>query len=704
MKKIIIALSLISSSVFSQPLLNFQFQFANSAGTVLTTTGVTTFDYSDTHPSSLKIIDVDLYNWVCEGDVIQMKNLTSGAWDFPSYNVDATKNWQAAWGWYHQEQCANNANWGATQMIFSSPVSQPWYQTSKNITIPVGPPAYTAMSKPCAPSGSFYTFPSAWMTQAINMYASNYTYKFMLVSPLLSTGFTGLNGGVNTACNRGVALRIRVRRAPEALAGQTICFGQTTNITVPSGVTATNWLPSNPNLIAPLTTTNYTVTVSNGICSTQQNVLVTVVGTALAPSITGPSTICWGTPLTYTGNESTGQGIEANWEIIECNSTGTTIGGVLNTSGYGNFIGTQYTFPATNLVCGKYYKVKYTVHGIAVGNVPNTNGYCDLYKTVEKIVYVACKPIASYDGETNVCAGSTVNLCAAVPSGSTVKWYIQGFRNYQTTPCISFVPSGNLTVTLTLTNQYGCSSSSVIPINVYTNNPDFNLAAVTTGPTTFTCSAAPIITNANSAPGFGFAWGVEEVAESVPGSGIFNIVIPNTTISNPSCWWFYPAANVFSGYNGTSTLNCGAPAIGQFTKGHYYRITRGTWNNYCPWSQKSYIAFIANGQRTTNGTVELTVVEDLNSPDMSHLKIQPKSNIDLADLTKVNLFPNPTSGLVKIESNETIKSITVTTITGAVVVESNATESVDLSNYPAGMYFFTITTENAKKTIKIIKE
>ncbi|MFD0989059.1 T9SS type A sorting domain-containing protein [Mariniflexile jejuense] len=71
------------------------------------------------------------------------------------------------------------------------------------------------------------------------------------------------------------------------------------------------------------------------------------------------------------------------------------------------------------------------------------------------------------------------------------------------------------------------------------------------------------------------------------------------------------------------------------------------------------------------------------------------------------LFPNPTSNSVTVTSNEKIKSIDVYNFLGKQIFKQSVGSTnliINLSNYPSGIYFFKIQSENGKiVTNKVIK-
>jgi len=86
----------------------------------------------------------------------------------------------------------------------------------------------------------------------------------------------------------------------------------------------------------------------------------------------------------------------------------------------------------------------------------------------------------------------------------------------------------------------------------------------------------------------------------------------------------------------------------------------------------------------------------------------------LSNTNHLTLYPNPTTGLVTISSTKNISTITVTNLLGQIILaqpnpplhffngEGPGVRQIDLSPYPAGMYFITVTTGNETETNKII--
>jgi hypothetical protein len=85
----------------------------------------------------------------------------------------------------------------------------------------------------------------------------------------------------------------------------------------------------------------------------------------------------------------------------------------------------------------------------------------------------------------------------------------------------------------------------------------------------------------------------------------------------------------------------------------------------------------------------------------------PLSNSDFGSVKSFLAYPNPASGLVTIESDEIDSyDLSIVDLTGKTMITksmSNIENSVDISALSNGVYFFNLTSDNKKETVKIIK-
>lgn len=701
MKKVfsLITFLIVTSAAMAQ--INFKFKFLNSSNTVLTTTA----SYTSSATNPLIRIDVDLTSSVCEGDFIKISNLTNGTYYSSSTtisNIDHSTYWDAAWGWWGKTSQGSIA-WGGKSYAFND---KQWDKPDpanylnyipQDLQIPVND-EYVGNSFSYVISP--YTYNVNIGTTIGGNYDPNFVTYALLVSPLLQNEYKDIDltavpvSHQNINCARIVVLVIKVKRAPKPIANQTICVGQPVNITIPSGVTATNWLPSNPTITPPTTTTTYSVSLSNGACAIVSNFTITVNGTPLLPQIQGNSTFCSGQPLTFLGTATTNEVYGDQWEIIECSATGTPIGSTLHNSGPGYTLNTNFTFPIST-ICGKYYKIKYTVNGASL------DGACPLTSFVEKQIYIACNPIVSFDGITTICQGSSTTLCASVPSGSTIIWKFG--RAIYTTSCITISPLASITGQVTVTNQNGCSSTAAIPITVVNNDPAFSTFVNTTNLSYFTVDITANDGNAYNNQGFYYSLFVQEL------DGNLN---PYYTDGGTDAWWYFPT-NSFRGFvsTGTGTYTqtpwsyTPTPSAGQFLYNHTYKITRETWNAVCT-QHKQFWTIVAPG-RSFNGSPSVVVtegvVEDVNENSVVAASVHNNTPND-----QLSIYPNPSSGIFTIEmSNDSKASIEVYDALGKKVKSFEQTgfkSALDLNNYPKGMYMINIISEGKQISKKIILE
>ena len=317
-----------------------------------------------------------------------------------------------------------------------------------------------------------------------------------------------------------------------------------------------------------------------------------------------------------------------------------------------------------------------------------------------------CMPDLSLHGSTSeICTGQEGYLNINTASGNEIVVSVLGGKSfYHGYDPISLIVTPTQTTTYVI-DVYdpvtGCHVSLQHTIVVNTNNPAFSMSINTSNPSYMTLSAIANDQSANSQPGFGYAWVVEELNSS--GTPIF-------TFYNPSCWWQpLSSANVFNGidcisysYIGSQTIsNCLVPSMGKFEYGKKYRITRGTWNDDCPWNQTSMIVQVFGKK---SGRREVVQVEDPNAPDMSFLS---RASTLEEMLPSLEVYPNPNNGSFQVSSAHGFDTdVRVLDMTGKEVLtiakpQGNYT-SVDLTRLTKGVYFVKTAVNGQMITEKVI--
>ncbi|MBN4062526.1 T9SS type A sorting domain-containing protein, partial [Bacteroidales bacterium AH-315-I05] len=223
-------------------------------------------------------------------------------------------------------------------------------------------------------------------------------------------------------CTGTSVTTVTVNQATANIAGITsICEGTSTTLTASGGVSYIWNTGDNTSVIvvSPITTTPYTVTVTDGNgCSDIATVTVTV-SPIPTVSITGNTSICEGasTTLLATGGVSYLWSTGASASTITVNPISTTPYSVTVTDGSG----------CTN--------------------------------TETAIVTVNSSPIATITGNTTVCEGESTILLAN--GGATYLW-----STGDTTSMITVSPTSTTPYSVTVTDMNGCSDSETSIVTV----------------------------------------------------------------------------------------------------------------------------------------------------------------------------------------------------------------------------------------------
>lgn len=416
------------------------------------------------------------------------------------------------------------------------------------------------------------------------------------------------------------------------------------------------------------------------------------------PVVTGPTTICQGSPLTFGGALASGSSPSTHylWKILECDAAGNPVSGGFSWEWW--YVGVptgNFTFPSNlNLTCGKYY--------MAVLAAVRESSCANWAQDIHVFNYV-CKPPVNAGADQTICQGE----CATIGTNLLTKFVFYNWTANGTAvgsgSNISVCPTATTTYTLTAANYItGCSSTDQVVVSVLPNEPRFNIATNTSNNNYYTVTGTPIIMNANSVAGFGQYWSVEELDAN--GNSLFNI-------QNPNVWWPYPASCTFTGfddytfnYSGSSNTLPGSPAAGRFLYNRTYRITRGTWNNNCSWNAYAYILTTVKGANEDGGYQ--VVVQETKAPNFRPFMQEATEN------DAWSISPNPSTGIFTVasESQGTKQTVfEVFDLFGKKVVSKVAEAgttflSLDLSQNGKGVYILHVITEGVTKAHKIVVE
>lgn len=183
---------------------------------------------------------------------------------------------------------------------------------------------------------------------------------------------------------------------------------------------------------------------------------------------------------------------------------------------------------------------------------------------------------------------------------------------------------------------------------------------------------------------------------SITGTNIFGCESVSPTIATVSV---IPAAPVVIA--GPSTICAGQTLTLTVTGADSYLWNTG---NIGP------IIFVTPATTTVYSTVGTSVANGCSVLAQLNVLVEPCTSIEdnaSGYLKNLSVYPNPFNDTFYIElANDLEKNISVSDVTGKVVLEQHSLESkqnVSLQQFPSGLYFVTVTIGNTSRTVKIIK-
>jgi hypothetical protein len=109
-----------------------------------------------------------------------------------------------------------------------------------------------------------------------------------------------------------------------------------------------------------------------------------------------------------------------------------------------------------------------------------------------------------------------------------------------------------------------------------------------------------------------------------------------------------------------------------------------------------------------NGSAQFVNVVDPNAAAVSGMSTFNFSTLSTADVqlleADVKMYPNPTSGIINIQTNTNVKNISIYNLLGKEIM-TTTTMKIDASHLSSGMYILKITSEKgAEATKRFIKQ
>jgi outer membrane protease len=413
----------------------------------------------------------------------------------------------------------------------------------------------------------------------------------------------------------------------------------------------------------------YNVQVSTSNCtatSINQSVTVNPLPIATLTPV-GPTTFCQGGSVVLNAN--VGTGLTYQWY------NGATLISGANSSSY------------TATASGTY-------------NVQVSTSNCTT-TSINQSVTVNPLPIATLTpvGPTTFCQGGSVVLNANAGTGLTYQWYNGA------TP-ISGANSSSYTATTSgaYNVQVSTSNCTTTSINQSVTVNPLPIATLTpAGPTTF-CQGGSVVLNANVGTGLTYQWynGAALISGSTNSSYVATVGgTYNVQVSNGSC----SATSLNQNVSITIlnlTLGQSGSSIWSNTAGASYQ-----WIN----CKDNSIIQGAIGQGytvTTGGTFAVIITQDGCTDTSNCVTVIGVGTLDYSHLNQVQLYPNPTSGKMILNSIAPFDDalITILDLTGQIVcvkkhIFLNKVE-FDLSQKSKGVYIVQLEEAGKIKRIKLL--
>ena len=491
---------------------------------------------------------------------------------------------------------------------------------------------------------------------------------------------------------------------------------------------------------------NYSVTVSNGTCSTasipQQ---INVIQYPLTPTIavSGATSFCPGGSVTLTSNSANGniwsngattQSIIANSQgsYTVSNSNGSCVSNsspititILNAptlptitaSGLTSFCQGDSVVLTSSSVTGNLWSNGETTPSIVVNTNGNydvtvSNGTCSTSSNLVQVNVISFPiiPTISVSGTTSFCPGETVTLTSSNTNGNS-------WNTGETSQSITINTADNYFVSVA--NGSCISNSDPVTVTVFSSPPIPTISV--SGPLTFCLSDSVVLTSSSS---IGNTWSTNETTQSISvnSSGSYSVSVSNgtcTATSNPITVDVILLPTINSQPSNTQ-VNIGNQAI--FTTS----ANGGTYQ----WQMNNGAGFqnISNGGQFSGATTNtLTVANTTLSNDNNLFRCEITANncsttSNSAILTIINnvgineyenknifeLYPNPSGDFVNLKSNLSLFEIKYEIVdnSGRIVLSGvlqTDNQTIDVTKLSRGIYNLNVIGTNSK-TMKLVKD
>ena len=275
----------------------------------------------------------------------------------------------------------------------------------------------------------------------------------------------------------------------------------------------------------------------------------------------------------------------------------------------------------------------------------------------------------------NICNNGSATANASGGTGYTYLW-----NNSATTQTITNLAPGIYTVTMT--SSGGCTSSASVSIQAF-GCGGFTLSFNSTNPQCFgDCNGAALVVPTGGKPPYSYIWSNGSISQATNGlcAGKYTVTVVD--------------ANACAGI-GTVDIIGKQPLVVNLASQDSMKITATVQGGTPPYTYAWSTGAISESiEPSTSGIYKVTVT-DANGcrreAEYHFIRVATEETAGIA----LRIYPNPTTGLISIQTDVMIKNIKVTDIQGRALSVPDLNESgIDLSVLNNGMYLLHINTDH----------
>ncbi|PBQ31287.1 hypothetical protein CNR22_05750 [Sphingobacteriaceae bacterium] len=332
-----------------------------------------------------------------------------------------------------------------------------------------------------------------------------------------------------------------------------------------------------------------------------------------------------------------------------------------------------------------------------IGNsTPNFLTFDDLSVTIP--CSLNAPTVSLTTSPANLCSDQDITISAT--GGDEFTW-----STGEIAPSITFIPySTNVNISVVATNTASGCSTTVTPM--LTINPSPVVSIYVSTPSVCLGSSASLVA-LGSATSYSWSTGSTNSTATVAPTVATSYTVTGT--NNIGCKTSVVAT---IGVNPLPPVTAVSSAPNELCAGETATLTGSGAISY-QWINNSTIILTQQAlvNPTSSTVYTLTGTDFRGCSASAQVAVNVSACVGLneisSELTGVNLYPNPTNGLFTVGlANGVTKQVIVTDVTGRVVVNTKSSEdqiNVSVDGLAAGVYSVKITSGNANKVIKLIK-